>query len=364
MDTEELKDQLRQIPRTPIKPEDFLSSSSTLLNLGCSGLPNGAFSVGHYYWFVGESSSGKTFLLLATLAEASINPRFDDYDLVYDDIEGGALMDIERYFGQKLADRIEPPRLVAGEAQYSQTIEDVYFNLDDRLEQVENGKANKFIWIVDSVDAATSKYEMSKFREKKTAHRKNKEAKGDYGDGKAAINSRWIRGIVSRLRKTGCIVIFVSQERDNINAGLFEDDRTAAGGRALKFYSTCQLWSSVGKKLTKDVNDKARQIGIVCRVQIRKNRLTGKEWSIEFPIFWSHGIDDIGSCIDFLINEKHWYQSASTVTANEFDFVGSKMKLLQKIEQEDLEPKLRSIVVGVWNDIVSKCVVERKSRYS
>ena len=345
-----------------IPREDYLSTGSTLLNLACSGLPNGGMAKGRYFWIVGDSSSGKTFLTLTALAEASINPNFDVYDLIFDDVEGGALMDIEKYFG-KLKGRIQPPAVENDLPLYSRFIEDFYFRLDDRLQAVKQGKKPPFIWLLDSMDALSSKYARSKFEEKKKADRKGTKAAGDYGDGKAKLNSTHIREIVADIRDTKCILIVLSQTRDNIGASMFEPQKTSAGGHALKFYATWQLWSSVGKRLKKTVNGKDRQTGIIARIAIKKNRMTGKEWTVEIPIYHSRGIDDTGACIDFLVEEKHWKGDEKRIIAPEVDFEGSRGKLIKHIEDGDFERTLKAVVTEVWREVEAACQVTRKSRY-
>ena len=124
-----------------------LSTGSTVLNCACSDDPLKGFLSGHYYRFVGDSSSGKTFLCMTCLAEAVNDPKFDKYRLIYDDVEGGALMDITKFFGSKLAKRIEPPRKKKGVALYSQNIEELYYHIDDAVEE-----GGPFIYIVDSMD--------------------------------------------------------------------------------------------------------------------------------------------------------------------------------------------------------------------
>ena len=356
-------EELRKLWNTVIKPEEWISSGSRLLNLACSGLPDGCFFAGGYFWFVGDSSSGKTMVSLKALAEASINKYFDDYDLIFDNVERGALMDIEEFFGPKLADRLEPPRMVGGVPKFSEKVEEVYFNLHQRLDAVESGKGKRFIYLVDSIDATTSEYEIEKFLENEKAFRKDEEAVGDYGDGKAKIHSRWIRNMTFRLVKNKCTAIFLSQTRDNIGGERWEPDTVAAGGRALKFYAAFQLWSSLGRKLTKTVNGNDRQIGVISKIAVKKNRLTGKEWSVEVPIYWSSGVDDLGSQIDFLIDEKYWKEKDGKLTAPDFEFEGKKITLLRKIESENLESKLLDIVVKVWREIEEKCRVERKNPY-
>jgi hypothetical protein len=79
--------------------------------LSCSGNAKGGFAKGKYHFIVGDSASGKTWLSLTCLAEAAMNPEFENYRFIYDNVEDGALMDIERFFGSKVAERIESPAI-------------------------------------------------------------------------------------------------------------------------------------------------------------------------------------------------------------------------------------------------------------
>ena len=129
-----------------VAENDWLSSGSTMLNLAASGHPDRALAKGKYFWIGGESSSGKTFLSLTCFAEACRNSNFDEYDLIFDNVEDGALMSFEQYFGKVMARRLQPPAWEpSGAPQYSLLAEEFYFNLDDRLLLVEKGKAKPFI---------------------------------------------------------------------------------------------------------------------------------------------------------------------------------------------------------------------------
>lgn len=359
--TKEIKAELLKKPKKEpaIRKEDLLSTGCTTLNLACTGKAEGGFVKGKYYFFVGDSESGKTFLMLTCLAEASINKNFDKYRFIYDDVEDGALMDFEKFFGKAAADRIEPPRVIDGVPVYSDTIEDFYHHVDDA------GKAGvPFIYLLDSMDALSSESEGKKFDENKTAIRKGKDSKGSYGDGKAKINSSHLRRVISILRDTGSILIILNQTRDNIDAGMFESKKTRSGGRALKFYAALEMWSSAGKRLEKTYRNKKRQLGVMCRVHVKKNRLTGKDRTIEIPILHSHGIDDLASCVLYLVDEGHWKRNKEgAIAATDFDFSGRQDKLIAHIEENGLEKDLRLLVTEVWNEIEAACVVERKSRY-
>ena len=116
--------------------------------------------------------------------------------------------------------------------------------------------------------------------------------------------------------------------------------------------------------MKKDVKGNKLKLGIVARLSIQKNRLTGREWTVKVPIYNETGIDDVGSCVDFLVDWKHWKKDRSgVITAPDLDFKGQRSKLIQHIEQNDMEVDLRAEVVEQWMQVVEACKVERKRRY-
>lgn len=361
-DTDKLRSALTaKRERAPLNTTTAISTGSTLLNLCCTDDPRFGFKKGSYYFLVGDSTSGKTWLSMTCLAEASLNPAFDDYRFIFDDVEGGAQMNIERYFGKRVAARLEAPQMENGEPVNSDTIEDFYFNITDAIEA---GKP--FIYVLDSQDSLSSSSSMKKFEEHKEASRKGKDSAGSYGDGKAKYHSENIRHVLSGLRKTKSILIIIGQTRDNLGFGF--EKKTRSGGKSLKFYATLELWSSVAGKIKKTVRGKDRTIGIRCEVEVRKNRVTGKtgkDRSIQMPIYYDLGIDDIGACVDFLVTEKHWVKPSkgTVITATDFKLKCTRPKLIAYIEKNNLETRLRKIVGRVWREIEEECKTERKHRY-
>lgn len=353
----QLRSMLKPKPTAPFpqREQGAISTGCTLLNLACTDTPNKGFLPGRYYYLVGDSMSAKTWLSWTCLAEASINPKFDRYRLIFDDVEGGSLMDIRHYFGAKVADRLEKPNKNGN----SDTVEDFYFNVSDALSRKE-----PFIYVLDSQDALDSKAARSKFQARKKAHLNGKEEAGSYGDGKAKYHSEHLRQVVSQLRKNGSILIIIGQTRDNL--GFSFEPKTRSGGKSLRFYATIEIWTSVAGKIQKTVRDKPRTVGVKCLAEVKKNRVsgkTGKDRSVQIPIYYGHGIDDIGSCVDFLIAEKHWTKSQAGFDAGEMLIQGSREKIIRHIEKEGLEPKLRKIVAELWTQIDQECLVRRKKRY-
>ena len=365
-ETEQIKRALLMKQPIPTYDEsDLLSTGSTLLNLACSGKASGGFLKGHYIFFVGDSDSGKTFLCLSCLAEAAKNPAFDKYWLIYDAVEHGALMNIERFFGKKTAKRLEPPAVDGvGNPIYSRTTDDFYFHLHDAV----NGK-KPFIYILDSQDSLTSKREDDKFDLRKRKARgkasksDEKKSDSDYGDGKAKAHSSTLRKFMGPLNESGSILIIINQSRDSFDP--FKN-QSYSGGRALKFYATLQIWSKKIGKIEKTHRGKKRQQGVKCKVHVMKNRVDGKDRTIEVPIFHSYGVDDVRSCIDYLVDEGEWKKDKSGVITATGMGPDQKMKvnkLIRWIEDSGMTDDLRGLVQDCWHEIEDAVSLKRRPRY-
>lgn len=367
--SEDAKEQLSKRSSQPaIRAEDMLSTGSTLLNVACSGRGVGGFIKGKYYFLVGDSTSGKTWLALTCGAEAANNPEFSKYDVIYDNVEDGALMDLSHYFGSKFAERVRAPAYAEDDAPiYSSTVESFYYHLDNAVQRAK--KRNRpFIYVLDSQDALTSSAADDKFHEQKDAYEKGKDAAGSYGDGKAKVHSENIRRALIGIRDTESILIVIGQTRDNLGMGM--EKKTRSGGRSLRFYATLEIWTSVKEKIRKTVRGEPKTIGVIVEAKIKKNRITGKDRTVQIPIYHSFGIDDVGSCVDFLIDNLHWKpvkkkgEDSKSYDARELDFEGTREAIIRHVEENNLEPELRATVEDVWIEIEKACAIERKPRYA
>jgi len=364
MEVERLKQNLIRRKESEMS-KGLLSTGSTMLNLACSGKPEGGYPVGGYVFLVGDSMSGKTWFSLTCLAEAVKDPRFKNYRFIYDNVERGARMNMVRYFGQKMVDRLEPPRMdKEGEPVYSQYVEEFYFNVDDALDVAEE-EGRPCIYIEDSMDGLDSFADDDKFEEWKEAFHEGKEFKGTYGMSKAKANSTSLRRLIGRLERTGSILIIISQTRDDVNSKLPFATKTRAGGKALRFYADIEIWSSVTGAITKEYRGKKRTIGQNVKLQVKKSRLTGKQVEVVVPIYHSFGIDDIGSCIDFLVSEKEWTAKKGVITASigPHEFSSRKEKLIREIEDKDLMEDVQELVGECWDEIIEATAISRKVKY-
>jgi RecA/RadA recombinase len=335
-----------------------LSTGSTLLNLACTGRPRVGLLPGHYYLLVGDSSAGKTMISRTMLAEASINKHFNDHRLIFDDVENGSLMECEKFFGKRMAQRLEPPSGSKKDPLYSTTVEDFYYHVDDALRAKQ-----PFIYVMDSMDALVPRDDEEKFDKGRKKALKGKEDSGSYGTAKAKLNSQNLRLVFSRLRSDGrSILIVLSQTRENIGFGAQFNPKTRAGGKALTFYAALEIWTSVAGHL----KNKEREVGIICKARVKKNRFMGQDRTVEFPILHrssSPGIDDVGGMIAYMVGEGRWKGSDRMVEAPEFEHSGSREKLVEKVQEGNLEWKLQALVAQTWKDVEQGCELKRKGRY-
>ena len=332
----------------------LLPSPSTLLNCACSDSATGAFSTGRMINLIGDSSSGKTLFALSCLAEAAIHPQFENYRLIYDDVENALTFNIPYLFGDILASKIESPSSEEdGVPLPSETIEDFHCNIIDALDD-----GHPFIYILDSFDALDSEQDKEKVEDMRSARARGVKAKGSYAMSKPKKSSELLRNICSRLKKSESLLMIISQTRDNINPMSFAP-KTRSGGNALRFYAHHEIWLSMGVK----IKHRERAVGVNVKAKVSKNKLTGKVREAKFQIFYDLGIDDIGSCVDFLVEEKVWPKAKKTINAKHFNLNASRQKIIEYIESKDKREKLTKIVHRSWLDIEEELKLNRKIKY-
>lgn len=341
-----------------IDSSKLIPSGSTMLNLACSDLTRGAFGLGKTVTLPGSSSSSKTLLILTMFAEVAGLKRFDPYGLFYDDVEEALEFDIARLFGSKMEKRMEAPPNGT-----SDTIQNFKNNI---LTLAKKGKP--FIYALDSFDSLTSDEELEKEMRKALAAAKSEEAAkkiaGSYNTEKAKIAGQILRMITSVLKETQSTLFIVQQIRQKIGAAPFSNPYTTSGGQAPFFYSTHQVWLT---KLSA-IKNKGQPIGNEVKAKVTKNKLTGKLREVEFNAFYDYGIDDVGSCVDFLIEEERWPKSKKekgVIEAGDdlLGIRGTRNSIIQQIEEQGIESKLRRATGQQWNLREEALKLNRKPRF-
>jgi RecA/RadA recombinase len=341
------------------EPRFWLPTGSVLFNLALSGKADRGFPSGKLANLIGDSSSGKTGIALTCFAEAAGLPCFDDHRLVHDDTEYACEFDLTKLFGKKAAERIGPPGVdTDGAPIFSQTLEELEDNINEVLEE---GPA---IYIVDSLDPLPTVSEIELYETNRKLREKDKDTKSSYDMTRAKYISGMLRRINKTISQTDSIVILISQTREDINPMTFST-KTRAGGRALKFYCTHEIWTAVAGKVKQTVKGKTVQVGITTRIKITKNRITGRERTIDIPFFYSYGIDDVQSCIQWMVEQKFWSRSNQTVNADSLGLKGTIPAIIKAIEEKGLIEDLHEVVEEAWNELEKATeITGRPPKYS
>jgi len=355
------KEVIKPREKEKVDPNFLLPTSSTLLNCACSDHPTGGYGVGKVANLIGDSSSGKSLLALSCFAEMCMSKRWDEYDFIYDDVEAALEFNLDYLFGTEVSDRIEMQTT-------SDTIQDFYGNI---MATIHNGKP--FVYILDSLDALTSVEELKRANSqaKRVTGEKTDKEKGSYKMEKPKMLTEVLRVVARDIKNIEGLLLIVSQTRDNIGFGFSE--KTRSGGRALKFYSCHEMWLSIIKTL----KGKGRAIGVNTNAKVSKNKITGKVRDCLFPIYYDYGVDDISSCVDFLIENGVWKMGklksvnprtktkgeGRTIQATDFKLEGTKAKIITEIELRSLEKDLQLLVGETWNNIEEACRLQRKPKY-
>lgn len=331
----------------------LIPTGSVLLNLACSDRIDGGWGAGKIANLIGDSSSGKTLLALSMFAECANRSQFDEYSFIFDDVECALEFDIEKLFGHKVKERIEAPQYDGESKLYSDTIQQFHANV---FAAIESGRP--FIYVLDSFDALTSVEELGRAEESAKATREGKDLKGSYRMEKPKLTSELLRQIKARIKESNSFLLIISQTRDNIDPRSFEK-KTRSGGKALRFYSSHEVWMALAGK----IKAKDRVIGSNVKVKVSKNKLTGKQREVQFPIYYDYGSDDLGSCIDFLVGEDYWKKKGDKILAEDIGLDATRKKLIVDIEDRALMLPLYQTVQKCWSQIEDSLKLDRKPKY-
>lgn len=324
----------------------LIPSGSVLLNCACSDHIEGAYRLGKLVNIIGDSSSGKTLLALTGMAECTHLDAFSNFRLIYDDAENALEFDMEEVFGPHAATLIETSTV-------SDTIQDFKRNVITAI-----AKGQPFIYILDSFDALESEEQLKRSAK---ALKSGKDEDGTYGLEKPKMASQMLREITGALTAVQSTLIIISQTRMNIGFGAQFNPKIRSGGVALKFYATHEIWLTHLQKIK--VPELKQQIGVETRINVTKNKLTGKRRMVEVPIFDGYGIDDIGSQIDFLVDTGYWKKTKHTIEARGLNIKGTRDKLINLIEGRSLETRLKGATQKAWLQMEKALKPDRKPRF-
>ena len=270
----------------------YFSTGSKLVDMVVGGAKDVyGFPSGKFVNIVGDRSSGKTFLSNEIIASAYHRYGNKKFKWAYDDCESGYSFDTEAMSGFDIMGN-NPP--------HSTTVEEAFCNIKNFTDSIKDGQFG--VYVLDSLDGLTSKEQDDRADERVKAFNKGKEFdKGSYGMGKAKyLSQEFFPQLCSIIQNKNVLVIIVSQVRDNVDMFSFEK-YSRAGGKAMDFYAHTVLWLATKKKIVKkDSQGKERVVGVVCEAKTSKSKTPRPFRSCFFELVYDYGLDDIGSCVDYL----------------------------------------------------------------
>jgi len=310
--------------------------------------------IGIVWNMIGEPSAGKTFEADELIA---INKRIykDKLKFNFDNAEGGNEVDCKKLYGIDI---------ITENSLRSSTVEELNINIKKFLKTLKEDEIG--IYVVDSLDALTSKEVEDRIKEREKAEAKGKSYdSGSYMMGKQKyLKQEFFPEIKILIEKSNCLLIIISQQTEKIGI-TFGSKKERAGGKALRFFSHIESWAKEIEKIRITKKGETRTIGVRNKTEFTRTRNERPFRNHYNTIYFDYGISDIDSNLDFLFNLLTDGGKDKTNFNVEFDnnVFKSKKELITYIEDKNLEDTLREMVIEKWEAIEESVKIYRKRKY-
>ena len=362
-----VKDVVEQVEASAKKPtrviaqegsDTYIPTGPDVLDLMLGG---GGMQVGKMVNIIGDKSSGKSLLASEIIAAAFKKYGAKRLKWRYDDAEAGYSFDSKRLYGLQIVDPDFTP---------SYTIEDFRRNLDNELRKLREGQL--LIYVLDCFDSLTTDAEVKHSKKKQKASEDGTDAKGSYGTSKAKEMSEFFRLMRKDIKDKNCLLIIISQVRENIGV-MFGEKYTRSGGKALDFYASILLWLAEVEKLYR----RKTPAGVSIKARSKKNKQSKGNPFREcfFQMWFDYGVDNILSSLHYLYDlytdkgklktGKEDEDGGATVKKIKWD--GKEMTVehaIKYIELRNQEDVLLEKITKKWDDFQASIATKgRKPRY-
>lgn len=284
----EIKDTLKSLGNEALSPV-YYPTGCLLLDMVLGGAP-GCFGIrgGVLTGIFGVNSAGKSFLCGEAIAASK--QKYPKLAWDYQDIERRFRFDTRKLYGLQI---------IPDGHKTVETIEELDAHLGLWLED------NEFpaIFVTDSLDALSNEDAEESSQNRMDAYEKDKEVVVDasYGTGPAKfLSQHFFKTKMSKVSKTNAALLFLSQVRENLGKGNYGPKHKRSGGTALDHWCDTTLKLQVIHKIKSGSDD--RVVGVVVEATTTKSS-TGRPFrSCRYTLYFDYGIDDIGSCLDYLFD--------------------------------------------------------------
>jgi len=306
----------------PTNVDGWVSTGCAMLDVAISNRPYGGLPVGRIVEITGLEQSGKSLVSAHLLAETQK--------------QGGVavLIDTETAVSREFLEAIgvDVSKLLYVSAD---SVEQIFDMTETIIEKVRETSKDKLVTIVtDSVAAASTKAELA-----------SDYGKDGYATDKAIIISKAMRKITNMIGRQKILLVYTNQLRQKMNAMPFGDPWTTSGGKALAFHASVRLRLKGTGQIKMKVGGQDKIVGMKVRAQVIKNRMGPPLRSTDFEIYFDRGIDDYGSWLKVMKDEKivkqsgAWYTYIDTETGEEIKFQSKDFIGIME-EREDVREQI------------------------
>jgi recombination protein RecA len=287
----------------PTNVDGWVSTGCAMLDVAISNRPYGGLPVGRIVEITGLEQSGKSLVSAHLLAETQK--------------QGGVavLIDTETAVSREFLEAIgvDVSKLLYVSAD---SVEQIFDMTETIIEKVRETSKDKLVTIVtDSVAAASTQAELA-----------SDYGKDGYATDKAIIISKAMRKITNMIGRQKILLVYTNQLRQKMNAMPFGDPWTTSGGKALAFHASVRLRLKGAGQIKMKVGGNDKIVGMKVRCQVVKNRMGPPLRSTDFEIYFDRGIDNYGSWLKVMKDNKlvkqagAWYTYVDTDTGEELKF--------------------------------------------
>lgn len=307
---------------TPIDLDNFVSTSSTDLDLKISNRAYGGLAYGRIVEFSGLEGSGKSLLAAHIMA----NAQKQDGIAVLIDTESALNEEFYRAIG---LDMNREKFLYVNQV----CIETIFEMIEGMITTVRSRKDTKdkpVVIVFDSIAGASPRSELEGTHDKE-----------GYNTDKAIILSRSLRKLTRLIAQEKILLIMTNQLREKMNAMPFADPYVTPGGKAVQFHSSVRIRLTKKKTIK---NSKKDVVGIEVQAKIVKNRLGPPHRIANFDIYFDRGIDDYSAWLSLMKQHKLVKRAGAWYTYTDKDGQEHKFQSTDFPEFLDKDPERKRLI--------------------
>lgn len=340
----------------------YFGTGSVLLDLVVGAGEHAGYGMGYPEGCIvrdhGDSGSSKSYKATECIA-TNYHKYKDKFRWRYCDPENGNTFDTMSLYGFDLfGEQEDYGREVV-------TVQDWDWDLNKWLDSLKPDECG--IYVLDSLDSVTDVDTVERREDRRAAYDKGKDFDSQtYAMGlQKFLSQEFFRGLTAKLKEKHALLYIISQERDNVNAGLYGAKNRTSGGRALQFYETVRI---VSKLKTKD-EVKDRAVSAIIQTTAEKVRHPRPFRKCFVTIHFSYGMDSLGDEVDFLYDLRTDGGELKSSKKSEIKMKWdnseemTRDEMIQYISDNKLRKELKRRVIEKWDAIEDSIAIKRPSKY-